>query len=115
MNARSRRRRWIRASAALVVTGVVAVGAIKAVEDSGLRCPDDVAVVGFDDIQLAELVSPALTSVRQDKRALGATAATSLVRLIDDADAAPHVSMLPVELVVRESCGAPKGVTAGTN
>jgi LacI family transcriptional regulator len=102
-------------TAVFAASDMMAVGAIKAIEEAGLRCPDDVAVVGFDDIQLAELVSPALTTVRQDKRALGATAATSLVRLIDDADAAPHVSMLPVELVVRESCGAPKGVTAGTN
>jgi LacI family transcriptional regulator len=102
-------------TAVFAASDMMAVGAIKAAEEAGLSCPDDIAVVGFDDIQLAELVSPALTTVRQDKRGLGATAATSLVRLIDDADAAPHVSMLPVELVVRESCGASKGVTAGTN
>jgi LacI family transcriptional regulator len=102
-------------TAVFAASDMMAVGAIKAIEDSGLRCPGDIAVVGFDDIQLAELVSPALTTVRQDKRALGATAASSLVRLIDDADAAPHVSTLPVELVVRDSCGASKGVTAGPN
>jgi LacI family transcriptional regulator len=94
----------------------MAVGAIKAIEDAGLRCPDDIAVVGFDDIQLAELVSPALTTVRQDKRALGIAAARSLVQLIEDKATAPHVSVLPVELVVRDSCGASsKGVTAGPN
>src|SRR5918995_737652 len=108
-------------TAVFAASDMMAVGAIKAVEDSGRRCPDDVAVVGFDDIQLAQLVSPALTTVRQEKRALGAAAARSLVQLIDDESSAPHVSVLPVELVVRESCGAstaralPKGVTAAPN
>jgi LacI family transcriptional regulator len=97
-------------TAVFAASDMMAVGAIKAIEDAGLRCPDDVAVIGFDDIQLAELVSPALTTVRQDKRALGVAAARSLVQLIDDVDAAPHVSVLPVELVVRQSCGAAKGV-----
>jgi LacI family transcriptional regulator len=96
-------------TAVFAASDMMAVGAIKAIEDAGLSCPEDVAVVGFDDIQLAELVSPALTTVRQDKRALGVAAARSLVQLIDDADAAPHVSVLPVELVVRQSCGAGKG------
>ena len=102
-------------TAVFAASDMMAVGAIRAIEDAGLRCPDDIAVVGFDDIQLAELVSPALTTIRQDKRALGAAAARSLVQLIDDAETAPHVSVLPVELVVRESCGAAKGVAASVN
>jgi LacI family transcriptional regulator len=96
-------------TAVFAASDMMAVGAIKAAEEAGLRCPDDVAVVGFDDIQLAELVSPALTTIRQGKRELGAAAARSLVQLIEDPDTAPHVSVLPVELVVRQSCGA-KGV-----
>jgi len=104
-----------RPTAVFAASDMMAVGAIKAIEDAGLRCPEDVAVVGFDDIQLAELVSPALTTIRQDKRALGVAAARSLVHLIDDADAAPHVSVLPVELVVRQSCGAGKGGGASLN
>jgi LacI family transcriptional regulator len=96
-------------TAVVAASDMMAVGAIKAIEDAGLRCPDDIAVIGFDDIQLAELVSPALTTIRQDKRGLGVEAARSLVQLIDDPDAAPHVSVLPVELVVRQSCGAGKG------
>jgi DNA-binding LacI/PurR family transcriptional regulator len=65
---------------------MMAVGAIRAIEDAGLRCPDDIAVVGFDDIQLAELVSPALTTIRQDKQALGAMYALRMrgVRVPDD-------------------------------
>ncbi len=102
-------------TAVFAASDMMAVGAIRAMADAGLRCPDDIAVVGFDDIQLAELVSPALTTIRQDKQALGAAAARSLVRLIDDTETAPHVSVLPVELVVRESCGTAKGVAASAN
>jgi LacI family transcriptional regulator len=102
-------------TAVFAASDMMAVGAIKAIEEAGLRCPADVAVVGFDDIQLAELVSPALTTVRQDKRALGVAAARSLVQLIDDTDTVPHVSVLPVELVVRQSCGAGKGGGVNSN
>jgi LacI family transcriptional regulator len=94
-------------TAVFAASDLMAVGAVKAVEDAGLRCPDDVAVVGFDDVQLAELVSPALTTIRQDKRGLGAAAARSLVQMIDDPAAVPPVWTLPIELVVRESSGAP--------
>ena len=97
-------------TAVFAASDMMAVGAIKAIEDAGLRCPDDVAIVGFDDIQLAELVSPALTTIRQDKRELGTAAARSLVQLIDDTGAAPHVSVLPIELVVRDSSGAAREV-----
>ena len=97
-------------TAVFAASDMMAVGAIKAIEEAGLRCPEDIAIVGFDDIQLAELVSPALTTIRQDKRELGVAAARSLVQLIDDAGATPHVSVLPVELVIRESSGAAKEV-----
>ena len=102
-------------TAVFAASDMMAVGAIRVIEDAGLRCPDDIAVVGFDDIQLAELVSPALTTIRQDKRSLGAAAARSLVQLIDGTETALHVSVLPVELVVRDSCGATKGVAASEN
>ena len=96
-------------TAVFAASDLMAVGAIKAIQDAGLQCADDVAVVGFDDIQLAELVSPALTTIRQDKRGLGAAAARSLVQMIDDPAAVAPVWTLPVELVVRESCGAAAG------
>src|SRR4029078_4945231 len=84
-------------TAIFAASDMMAVGAIRTIEDAGLRCPDDIAVVGLDDIQLAELVSPPLTTIRQDKQALGVAAARSLVQLIDDTETAPHVSVLPVE------------------
>jgi LacI family transcriptional regulator len=102
-------------TAVFAASDMMAVGAIKALEDAGLSCPGDIAIVGFDDIQLAELVSPSLTTIRQDKRGLGEAAARSLVRLIDDTQTVSPVWMLPIELVVRESCGAQKEVASNVS
>jgi LacI family transcriptional regulator len=85
---------------------VMAAGCVRAAEERGVRVPEDVALVGFDDVQIAGLMQPALTTVRQDKIGLGATAADSLLRMIEHEDAAPPVTTLPVELVVRDSSGA---------
>jgi LacI family transcriptional regulator len=97
-------------TAVFAASDMMAVGAVKAIEDAGLRCPEDIAIVGYDDIQLAEYFSPPLTTIRQDKRGLGAAAARSLVQMLEDPQASPPVLMLPVELVVRASCGAAFGV-----
>jgi DNA-binding LacI/PurR family transcriptional regulator len=69
-------------------------------------CWVSIALVGFDDIQLAEFVDPPLTTVRLPMAGLGWGAAELLIRLIaNDEIANPHV-ILPTELVVRRSCGA---------
>jgi LacI family transcriptional regulator len=81
----------------------MAMGALAAIAAAGLTVPGDVSVVGFDDDELAPLLRPALTTVRQDKLAVGAAAGASLLRLIESADAPPPALTLPVELVVRES------------
>jgi LacI family transcriptional regulator len=94
-------------TAVFAASDMMAVGAIKAIEDAGLRCPQDVSVVGFDDIQLAEYVSPPLTTIRQDKRGLGAAAARSLAQLIEAPDSVPPMYVLPAELVVRASTARP--------
>ena len=92
--------------AVFAASDLMAVGAIRALLAAGLSVPGDVAVVGFDDIRLAELVVPSLTTVRQDMVGIGNAAARALVEQIEDSDATPPVLTLPVELVVRESCGA---------
>jgi LacI family transcriptional regulator, galactose operon repressor len=66
------------------------------------------AVVGFDDIGLASLIQPQLTTVRQDMQALGEAAAEGLGRMIEDPDAAPVRQLVPTKLVVRTSSGAPR-------
>jgi LacI family transcriptional regulator len=89
-------------TAVFAASDLMAVGAVQAIRAARLRIPQDVAVVGFDDAQIARLVDPPLTTVRQDKRGLGRAAGEKLVSLVeDDGDTTPFV--LPVELVVRES------------
>ena len=83
---------------------VSAIGAIRAFLDAGLRVPEDVSVVGFDDIQSAAYQNPRLTTVRQPLRRMGEIAARLLLGRIggEQADAQPFVTVAP-ELVVRGS------------
>jgi LacI family transcriptional regulator len=83
----------------------MAVGALTALADAGLRVPADIKVTGFDDIQLARHARPALTTIHQPMRQLGATAVELLLRRIADPAAAPATELLPTRLVVRSSCG----------
>lgn len=84
-----------------------AFGALRAIREAGLQVPDDVSVVGFDDIPESSLVTPPLTTVRQPLREMGATAVRLLQRLMDEPDATPRRTELATELVVRESTGPP--------
>jgi LacI family transcriptional regulator len=85
-----------------------AIGAIGALREKGLRVPEDVSVVGFDDIQSAAFQNPALTTVRQPLRRMGMIAAETVLRRIarPGMDAVPSRVMVEPELVVRESTGA---------
>jgi LacI family transcriptional regulator len=87
----------------------MAVGAIHVLAAHGLRVPEDVAVVGFDDVPLARHLSPTLTTVRQPSRQLGAVAVETLVALLEDANLAKRDIVLPTELIVRGSCGCHPG------
>ncbi len=88
---------------------ISAIGAIRAFREAGKRVPEDISVVGFDDVDAAAYHIPALTTIRQPLRRMGALAAETLVKRIADPDA-PGAEELQVEpeLVVREStCPAP--------
>jgi LacI family transcriptional regulator len=100
-------------TAVFAAADMMAIGAIRAVQAADLQVPQDVAVVGFDDIQIAPFLSPALTTIRQDKIGLGVAAARALIEQIDNPEVTPPVLTLPVELVVRASCGAVAGGRAG--
>jgi DNA-binding LacI/PurR family transcriptional regulator len=84
----------------------MAVGAIKAAREHGLRVPEDLAVVGFDDMPLAAYFDPPLTTIRQDLFEHGRQGARVLIETIEDpARPVEHV-VIPAQLIVRESCGA---------
>jgi LacI family transcriptional regulator len=86
---------------------LMAIGAIRAAAERGLKVPEDFSVIGFDDIQLAPHTNPPLTTLRQDKLGLGAAAGDALVaRIAGDPDR-PSLRTLPVELIVRGSTAAP--------
>ncbi|WP_439378270.1 LacI family DNA-binding transcriptional regulator [Amycolatopsis lexingtonensis] len=92
-------------TAVFAASDEMAVGALLAARAAGLRVPDDLAVVGFDDIEVASLVDPALTTVAQDKPGFGTAAAGALLAMIENV-AAPEPVRLPTKLVIRDSCGA---------
>ncbi len=83
----------------------IAMGALRAARELGLRVPDDVAVTGWDDIPTAAHLSPALTTVRQPMVELGRRAAVLLAERIERGRTDPRHEVLPTELVVRSSCG----------
>lgn len=95
-----------RPDAVFAASDVMAIGAISAIEEAGLRVPDDIAIVGFDDVPYATLVSPQITTVRQDAPAQGIAAAEGLLSMIADPSSSPIELIVPVELIVRESSGA---------
>lgn len=99
-----------RLTAVLGYNDLVAVGLLRELVARGLDVPGEVSVVGFDNTLAAQLVSPGLTTVGQPVIQLGETAARQVIALIGGATSRQLTSVLPVELVVRESTGpAPSG------
>jgi LacI family transcriptional regulator len=107
------------AFAELVLTGEVdtdglvcandelALSVMKRLQEGGRRVPDDLAVVGWDDVMTARYVQPGLTTVRQPVRELGALAADRLHARITGEAGAPLARRIPTRLVLRSSCGCP--------
>jgi LacI family transcriptional regulator len=83
-----------------------ALGVLDALQESTRRVPDDVAVVGFDDLPAAATSTPPLTSVRQPVQDRGARAAQLLLDYVEGVEKDVRQVLLPTELVIRESCGA---------
>ncbi len=81
----------------------IAVGVMEAARTRGLRVPDDLSIVGFDDTQLARMSSPPLTTVRQPLSEMGGMAVRTALRLIAGASIDSHHVELATELIVRES------------
>ena len=91
---------------AIVASGdIMAIGAIRALNDRGLKIPDDVAISGFDDIAFSALVTPSLTTVRQPKHQIGVRTMEKLMVLIAGKTLASNRDVLNYEIVIRESSG----------
>lgn len=87
---------------------LIAIGAIKALEEAGLVIPDDVAVVGFDDIPMASYTHPPLTTVQQNTRLAGELLVENLLKLVEGETI--ESQLLPAGLIIRGSCGANRPV-----
>jgi LacI family transcriptional regulator len=90
-------------TAVFTATDLMAAGALRAARVAGVSVPGDVAISGYDGLDLTTLTHPQITTVKQDKRGLGVAAAQALMAMLGgDAESPPQIT-LPVELVVRES------------
>jgi hypothetical protein len=87
----------------------MAIGVLRALAAAGVRVPDEMAVVGFDDIYPSSLFDPPLTTVYQPMRMLGERACARVLERIADPSLGPAIELLPTELVLRSSCGCPPG------
>jgi len=92
-----------RPTALFVSADIMAIGAIEAIKSMGLKVPEDISIIGFDDIEVADIVSPRLTTIRQDKVSIGQLVANTLVKLIEDDSFQWIQQRIPTTLVVRES------------
>lgn len=96
--------RDVKFDAIFAASDLLAIGAIRALEEHGVHVPKDVAIIGFDDIPAASLAHPPLTTVQQDYRSAGEALVDALLGQIRNETV--NAAMLPAKLVVRKSCGA---------
>jgi len=96
-------KRGIKFDSIIAASDVLAMSAIRALKQYGLEVPDDVSVIGYDDIMLASFYNPALTTVRQNCGEGGHQMVKKLLSILDGEE--PESVLLPTELVIRSSCG----------
>lgn len=101
----------MRPEAILCISDVYAAACIKAAQSFGIRVPEDLAVIGFDNISLAEIFSPSITTVAQPRFQLGYSAAELLTELIQDRMADRRHIVLPAELILRNSTGGTSSIS----
>ena len=94
----------VKPDALLVGSDDISFGVIRGIESLGFRVPEDISVIGFDDISTSRLFTPALTTIRQNKKAIGETAGKILIDLIrEKGHKHPRETKIPVNLIVRDS------------
>ena len=95
-----------RPTALFFMDGTMVIGALQAIAKLGLRCPEDVALVGFDDFVWASVLHPRLTVVSQPTYEIGRRAAQLLFERLENQRREPQEIRLHTELIIRDSCGA---------
>jgi DNA-binding LacI/PurR family transcriptional regulator len=90
-------------SSVFIQNDQMAIGALQAIHEVGLRVPNDISIIGYDDIPEAEFADPPLTTMRQPMMTVGAEAIRLLVRHIENPDLAPEQLYLGTELIWRQS------------
>ena len=96
-------------TAVLCVNDYLAIGAIRAVHEAGLRVPDDISVCGFDDVDISAYFNPPITTIKTPGLIMGRMAGESLINAIEGSMPFEVRYMLDAELVIRESCARRKG------
>jgi DNA-binding LacI/PurR family transcriptional regulator len=103
-----------RPTAIFACNDLMALGVLLAARELGLHCPEDLSIVGFDNLDFAEFTAPALTTVHQPGYQLGTTAARLLLERIAGSSQAPQNVVLPTELKIRQSAAPPAGARTKT-
>lgn len=96
---------WPDLDAIFAVNDTNALTAIKSFQKNKVRIPEDIKVIGFDDIRLLDYTNPPLTSIRQDYFAMGLHTVRELMRRIQNPDSEAKNEIIPTKLVLRQSCG----------
>lgn len=88
----------------MVASDDIAVGVLKALKDRNIDVPNDIQVIGFDDVPISKYLTPALTTISQDRKSLGEEAAKLLLTLIEEPESNPDkIKRIPISLIERES------------
>jgi LacI family transcriptional regulator len=91
--------------AVFAANDMMAAGALRAIREAGLKVPEEIALVGFDDIPMAAQFDPPLTTIRQPIKRMGSLAVETLIEVIHQPEMQPRRIVLQPELIVRASCG----------
>ena len=98
-----------RPTALLCANDLMAIGALEHCKSVGIRVPEELSIVGFDDLPVSSLITPRLTTVRQPAHDMGYRAATALFDLLEDAEESPSLGLLTASVQLRDSVGPPPG------
>ncbi|MCH4165697.1 MAG: substrate-binding domain-containing protein, partial [Lentilactobacillus diolivorans] len=90
-------------TAIFAINDEIAIGLYRGIHEAGLTIPDDISIVGYDDIDLAEYITPKLTTVHQPAFEMGTTAAQLIIKRIENQSEPIQRVSLPVKLVERQS------------